>query len=162
MVQPVELLTNTNDPTKKTVCLYSMGNAVSNQRRERMNLHTGHTEDGVLFSVTFAKYSNGKVVLEGVDLLPTWVNCYNSAKTGKRVYEIIPLDKSLEDWKTAFEFTEQSLDKAEKSYDRTMKIVGDGLSDVKNYLQDPEAYIEAENANNTSSEVSSTESSETE
>lgn len=162
VVQPVELLTNTNDPTKKTVCLYSMGNAVSNQRRERMNLNTGHTEDGVLFSVTFAKYSDGKVVLEGVDLLPTWVNCYNSAKTGKRVYEIIPLDKSLEDWKTAFEFTEQSLDKAEKSYDRTMKIVGDGLSDVKNYLQDPEAYIEVENANNTSSEVSSTESSDAE
>ena len=41
-----------------------MGNAVSNQRRERASIKTGHTEDGVLFSITFAKYSDGTVLLE--------------------------------------------------------------------------------------------------
>ena len=158
VVQPVELLTDSNDPSRKTVCLYSMGNAVSNQRRERMNLNTGHTEDGVLFSFTFAKYSDGKVVLESTDLLPTWVNYYTSAKTGKRVYEIIPLDKSITDWKSAFDLTDTSLSKAEKSYERTMKIVGDGLNDVKAYLADPERYLAAEGAADTSSEAASSES----
>lgn len=162
VVQPIELLTSTTDPTQKTVCLYSMGNAVSNQRRDRMDLSTGHTEDGVLFSFTFAKYSDGTVVLEDADILPTWVNMYTSAKTGKRVYEIIPLDRSITDWKAAFDFTDTSLSNAEKSYDRTMKIVGEGLADVKAYLADPEGYIAAENADNTSSETDSTESSDTE
>lgn len=161
VVQPIELLTSTADPTHKTICLYSMGNAVSNQRKERMNLNTGHTEDGVLFSFTFAKYSDGKVVLEGADILPTWVNCYNSKATGKKVYEIIPLDKSLTDWKEAFDFTDTSLSNAQKSYDRTMKIVGEGLSDVKEYLADPEGYLEAElQADTTTSAQSDTHAEE--
>ena len=66
VVQPVDLLSSTTDPDHKTVCLYSMGNAISNQRRHLMNLNTGHTEDGVLFSFTFAEYSDGTVRLDSV------------------------------------------------------------------------------------------------
>ena len=54
VVEPIDLLTSETDPDHKTVCLYSMGNAVSNQRKERASIKTGHTEDGVLFSITFA------------------------------------------------------------------------------------------------------------
>ncbi len=134
VVQPVELLTSEEDATHKTVCIYSLGNAVSNQRKERMNLKTGHTEDGVLFSVTFAKYSDGTVVMEKADLLPTWVNMFTRKATGKKIYQIIPLDSSIEDWKTEFDLTDASEDNAKKSYERTMKIVSEGLIQVNDYL----------------------------
>ncbi len=135
VVQPVELLTSSVDEAHKTVCIYSVGNAVSNQRRERMNLKTGHTEDGVLFSVTFSKYSDGTVRLEGCDLLPTWVNMFNSkALDGKKVYQIIPLDTAKEDWFAAFDLRETSESNARASYERTQKIVGEGMTAVKEYL----------------------------
>ena len=59
----MNLLQSAADPDHHTVVLYSMGNAVSNQRKEEMQQSepTGHTEDGVLFCVTFAKYSDGSV-----------------------------------------------------------------------------------------------------
>lgn len=157
VVQPIDLLTSEADPSHKTVCLYSMGNAVSNQRRERMDLKTGHTEDGVLFQFTFAKYSDGTVVLENADILPTWVNMFTSKATGKKVYQIIPLDTEKEDWKEAFDLTDNSEAKAKESLERTQKIVGDGLKKVQDYLSsDENAYPKPETSELTdSSEVSS-------
>lgn len=152
VVQPIDLLTSESDPSHKTVCLYSMGNAVSNQRRERMNLKTGHTEDGVLFEFTFAKYSDGTVVLEDADILPTWVNMFTSKATGKKVYQIIPLDTEKTDWKEAFDLTDTSKKKAEESLARTQKIVGDGLKEVQDYLSsDENAYPKPETSEPTDS-----------
>ncbi len=142
VVQPVELLTSTKDASHKTVCLYSMGNAVSNQRREHMNLNTGHTEDGVLFSVTFSRYSDGTVVLEKADVLPTWVNLRTNAQ-GRNEYNILPLDKQIEDWKTQFSMTDGAYAKALASYDRTMAIVGDGLEQVNAYLRANAQQVES-------------------
>lgn len=141
VVQPMELLTSTTDDTHKTVCLYSLGNAVSNQRIAQMTLKTGHTEDGMLFSVTFAKYSDGTVVLESADVLPTWVNMHST--TGSREYNILPLDKEIEDWKTQFSLTDSTYSQALASYERTMAIVGDGLEQVDQYLSQHQAEIEA-------------------
>ena len=71
VIQPVQLLESTTDPNQKTVCLYSMGNAVSNQRFGNISyVNTAHTEDGLLFSATFEKYSDGTVYLQDVDILP--------------------------------------------------------------------------------------------
>ncbi len=133
VVQPVELLTSTKDTSQKTVCLYSMGNAVSNQRIQEMDLKTGHTEDGVLFSVTFSRYSDGTVILSSADLLPTWVDLRTSPT---KSYPILPLDKQIEDWKTQFGLTDATLSKAQASYDRTMAIVGEGMTAVNSYLSD--------------------------
>ncbi|MBP3478923.1 MAG: CapA family protein [Oscillospiraceae bacterium] len=140
VVQPVELLTSTTDAAHKTVCLYSMGNAVSNQRIGEMSLKTGHTEDGVLFSVTFTKYSDGTVILSDADLLPTWVDLRSSPK---KTYAILPLDKQIEDWKTQFSLTDSTLEKAQKSYDRTMAIVGEGMTQVDTYLTQLKQETEA-------------------
>lgn len=134
VVQPVELLTSTKDETHKTVCLYSMGNAVSNQRRQNMNLNTGHTEDGVLFSVTFSRYSDGTVILESANCLPTWVNLRTNPDNGRREYNILPLDDQIEDWKTQFALTDSTLSSCQASYDRTMAIVGEGMTQVNTYL----------------------------
>ena len=134
VIQPLDLLTSTTDEDHKTVCLYSTGNALSNQRIEHMNLKTGHTEDGIFFSFTFVKYSDGTVRVENVEVLPLWVNLYTSTTTKKAVYDILPLDKAVTDWKTAFTLTDSTLTQAEKSYDRTMKIVGAGLEKINEFL----------------------------
>ena len=131
VLQPVELLTSQNDPDHITVCLYSMGNAVSNQRIERVPSYGGYTEDGVLFRVTFASYSDGTVMLENTELLPTWVNLTRSEQTGKTAYEIIPLDRGVEDWKSTFTLTENEYAQAQRSYERTMSIVGKGLEQAQ-------------------------------
>ena len=134
VVQPVSLLESTVDPDHKTVCLYSMGNAVSNQRQGNLSsISTAHTEDGVLFSVTFCKYSDGTVYLQNVDLIPCWVNRHSTY--GKMEYNILPLDPETRDqWKDAYGLTDYTLSQAKKSYDRTMAIVGDGLTASQEYL----------------------------
>ena len=134
VIQPIDLLTSTTDDSHKTVCLYSTGNALSNQRRENMDKKTGHTEDGIFFTFSFVKYSDGTVRVENVEALPLWVNMYASTTTGKMVYDILPLDKEVKDWKTEFQLTSNSLASAEASYERTMKIVGEGLEEVQTYL----------------------------
>jgi poly-gamma-glutamate synthesis protein (capsule biosynthesis protein) len=142
VLQPVELLTST-DGNHNTLCIYSLGNAVSNQNRVEAGIpKTGHTEDGVLFSVTFTKYSDGTVILSDTNILPLWVNRHNNAE-GKRVYPVLPLDQQIEDWKTQFNLTDAMLQNARESYDRTMAIVGSGLASAKEYLAQQKALIES-------------------
>ena len=157
VVQPVELLTSTLDPDHKTVCLYSMGNAVSAQRRHKMNLKTGHTEDGVIFQVTFSKYSDGTVILETADAIPTWVNDqYQILSTGvlhtpepeepdptqpTESTETNPTESTAPAQPVLDETTRNQL---AASYERTMGIVGDGLAVVQAYLQSNTAQVEAE------------------
>ncbi len=134
VIQPVELLTS-KDNTHKTVCLYSMGNAVSNQRKDRAAIKTGHTEDGCLFSVTFNKYSDGRVIVADTELLPTWVNLFTDSKTGKKVYQIVPLDKSVANWKTTFHMSDAAAKSAEQSYNRTVEITGKGMAEAQSYCR---------------------------
>ena len=135
VVQPVDLLTSTVDPNHKTVVLYSMGNAVSNQRLGNLTslgVNTAHTEDGVFFSVTFEKYSDGEVYLVGANLLPTWVDLRTN---NGRQYAIIPLDYDrVDEWGTAFGLGDATVNAAKNSYARTMAIVGEGLTECQTYL----------------------------
>ena len=135
VVQPMELLQSTVDPDHKTVCLYSMGNAVSNQRQGNLTaISTPHTEDGVLFSVTFSKYSDGTVYLESTDLIPMWVMRRSDA-TGNE-YNMLPLDIEREaEWKELFNMQDYHVTSAKNSYDRTMAIVGEGLTDCQTWLE---------------------------
>lgn len=123
VVQPLETLTGENG--NRTLCLYSMGNAVSNQRRERMTSDkSGHTEDGLIFGVTFDKYSDGKVVLSDLTIIPTWVDM--NILDGKKQYRIVPLDIShMDRWD---DMLMSNVSFAKESYNRTMKLVGEGLN----------------------------------
>ena len=67
-------------------------------------------------------------------MIPTWINKYTSSATGKDVYDIYPLDDQIEDWKTQMDMRDSTEEKARASYDRTMKIVGEGLEEIQNYL----------------------------
>lgn len=144
VVEPVDLLQSSVDPDHKTVIIYSLGNAVSNQRLGNISyVSTAHTEDGALFSVTFEKYSDGKVYLAGADVLPTWVNMHSN--NGSKEYNILPLDISKEDqWTEMFNLTANNFSSAQASYKRTMDIVGEGLQECQDYLAqaktDREAY----------------------
>ena len=144
VVQPVDLIQSTQDPDHKTVCLYSMGNAVSNQRQGNISyINTAHTEDGVWFTVTFEKYSDGTVYLAGTELIPTWVNMHTG--NGKKEYNILPLDpETQDDWKSLYNMNDTNMNNALKSYDRTLAIVGGGMEKVQSYLQqkklDRDAY----------------------
>ena len=134
VVQPMELLESTVDPEHKTVCIYSVGNAVSNQRAGYISLAPGaYTEDGVLFEVTFEKYSDGKVYVAGTDVIPTWVNMHTTG--GVKEYNILPLeDDTRESWRETFNLNDNTMGFAQKSYDRTMGIVGEGLEACQSYL----------------------------
>ncbi len=165
-IQPLELIKAENG--NQTVCLYSMGNILSNQTIEAMyggtsattggndwqlggkcqyrdvksryndpnygNHHydcndNGHTEDGLLFEFTFNKYDDGTVLMNSVNVLPTW--CYvTKREDGQNNYTIIPLDKSVADWQTTFNIAQQDVVFAQRSYDRTMALVGDGITTI--------------------------------
>ena len=151
VVQPVELLESSTDPEHKTVCLYSTGNAVSNQRLGNLKaITTAHTEDGILFTVTFEKYSDGTVYLADVNACPTWVNMHRNAN-GKTEYNILPLDYDrVNEWCALFGIGETTFNAANNSYSRTMNIVGDGLKEAQGYLAQRKVdretyYLELEN-----------------
>ena len=135
VVQPLDLLQSTQDPAHQTVILYSMGNAVSNQRKEELpkDEPTGHTEDGVLFCVTYTKYSDGSVYTDSVELIPTWVNM--NSNTGKKEYNIVPLEEQqMPQWQTLYQLTDSQLSGAKASFDRTQAIVSPGLAKIQNAL----------------------------
>lgn len=137
VVEPMDLLTSTTDPEHKTVCIYSLGNAVSNQRKEEMqkSCPTGHTEDGALFTVTFEKYSDGTVHVSDADVLPTWVNKFTNGD-GKVEYNILPLDQETKDqWKTLYNLSDTQYAETQSSYSRTMDIVNTGLTKCRDYLE---------------------------
>lgn len=105
-----------------------------------MRLKTGHTEDGALFCFTFARYSDGTVLLEDVDLLPIWADRFDSQTTGNRVYQIIPLDVLVMDWKKEFDLADAREAEARNSYARTLAITGEGLEQIRRYLQNDENF----------------------
>lgn len=150
VVQPVDLLTSGTDAEHKTIVLYSMGNAVSNQRKEEMQQSepTGHTEDGVLFCVTFAKYSDGSVCVDSAELIPTWVNMH--ANSGSTEYNILPLEESTAaQWQAQFGLTDTQLANAKASFDRTQALTLTGMEKVQSYLaqqKQPQKNLPLDNA----------------
>lgn len=134
VLEPFETLTSENGNT--TYCLYSTGNLISNQRRESLSsvANENYTEDGIIFGITFQKWSDGTVEVCKLDAMPTWVAREN--RDGRRRYTIVPLDLDVEDWKTSFDLKDGSYLKG--SYERTMSVIGEGLNAAREALgQEP-------------------------
>lgn len=136
VVEPIELLESADG--HKTVCVYSVGNFVSNQRRQYMNLNTGHTEDGLVFTMTFSKYSDGTVKLEELEAIPTWVHLYSEG--GSKVYSIVPLnsDISANAAQLGLNKSTNGVSMAKASLDRTEKIIGEGYKDCLSFVKGEE------------------------
>ena len=124
VVQPMELI-HSEDGQNTTVYIYSLGNAVSNQRRELMSSSPkGHTEDGVMFSYTLKKSSDGEVSLTEVDIIPTWV--YKYSQNGYK-YTIYP----IENLETETSKYPDLASKLTESYERTKATVSEGLTECQ-------------------------------
>ncbi len=108
VIQKYDTLTNSKG--HQTLCLYSMGNELSNQRAELMNEDgfRGYTEDGLIFEVTYSKFNNGNVKITGLEILPTWVEYDGS-------YSIVPLDAEVDPYSWGASNTEAAMN----SYERT-------------------------------------------
>ncbi len=126
VVEPIELI-NSEDGETQTVCVYSVGNAVSNQRRGLMqtNAPNGHTEDGLMVSYKLKKDGKGVVSLVDFEAIPTWVDRY--LEGGKYKYTIYPME-NLEEAKTKYSHIASKLD---ESYNRTKEIMGTGLTECQ-------------------------------
>lgn len=122
VVEPIDILSS-EISNKQTVCLYSMGNAVSNQLAARMNLKTGHTEDGLVFETTFKRLEDGSVILDDIGATPTWANRFSVS--GGTKYMIIPLTEN-EDWSQKYSAVGR-VSEMKNSYSRTMDLVSEGI-----------------------------------
>lgn len=86
VVQPVEMI-KSSDGNHETLVIYSLGNYISNQRRQYLSMYT---EDGLMVNIDIEKKSDEKeAAVKKVTCIPTWVAKYSDGS--KYVYEIIPI-----------------------------------------------------------------------
>lgn len=134
VVQPVDLLTNTSGD-HQMLCVYSLGNHLSNQYRERMGdtEPTGHTEDGLMIELVLEKIEDQSVSLADVEFIPTWV--YRTPDVGEDEnpeFFILPLNNPQE---LLEQVNLPNLEAdIEESLNRTNEIIGNGTKKVKNAL----------------------------
>jgi hypothetical protein len=111
-----------------------------------MGLKTGHTEDGLILEMTFSKYSDGTVMFESVDAIPTWVHLYSQG--GKKVHSIVPLQGNLDSQKEklGLDKTSDGLSQAKASMARTNALVSEGEEKCNKYLGSQKTPIDKYNA----------------
>ena len=125
VVQPVDMITST-DGNNETLVIYSLGNFISNQRRELLG--TPFTEDGLMVDIEITK-DNEKTFVSKVNCIPTWVNKYN--QNGNIVYEVLPITEK-ENFSSLDNIT---LDKIKNSYNNTISQIKQ--SDIINVMDSP-------------------------
>lgn len=131
VLQPVSLL-HAEGGDRTTVCAYSLGNAISNQRRELLKTlcPTGHSEDGAIFTYSFTKTPDGKTTLTSVDLVPTWL--YKFTVGGKYRYTMYPIDNAAA--AKSYGLGAAADAKLSESYARSKAIVAEGLTECQQAL----------------------------
>ena len=106
---------------EKKFIAYSMGNFVSNQRRETMSNSRGkYTEDGIIISLQLEKDKfRGETTIKDVDYIPTWIHRYNTY--GKLEYKVMPTVDYIHGSNNDGEGLEQSvISKIKESHKQTM------------------------------------------
>ncbi len=134
VVQPVDLLTNSTGD-HQMLCVYSLGNHLSNQYKERLaeSMPTGHTEDGLMVNLTLQKNDDETVSLIQADFIPTWVyRTPNESDDGNPEYFILPLTDTKQILKE-ISLPELETDVPE-SYARTDAIISAGVSKIHSAL----------------------------
>ena len=125
VIQEFDVLEGASGNT--TYCLYSMGNTISNQRKEIMDPEEprGYTEDGLTFEISYMRFNNGRIKLQSIYILPTWVDIHYDG-----VFEVVPLDYNLasQTWDT------DNTAEAVASYNRTLGRLGEVYPEVRKSL----------------------------
>lgn len=126
-IQPIDVF-ETAETDHKMFCIFSQGNALSNQRTYLMmnEMPNGHTEDGVMVTLSLHQDVDGTVSISDVDILPTWV--YRFQNNGSKYY-ILPLDDA-EHLAETTGITDLG-DDPQRSRERTMEVLGEGLEKAK-------------------------------
>ena len=172
--QPIEILKSA-DGNHKTFCIYSIGNAFSNQT-QGVSTDLANCEDGVILMMTLHKSDKGAVSITDMEMIPTWVyreeresdvtdSDSESADSESDDSEEADAEASLTSETADTEDTEEEeddgsdelydyailpldnvkklekqtgltgiRDDAQASYDRTMKVLGDGFDEAKEEL----------------------------
>ena len=126
VVEPIETITST-DGKNKTLVIYSLGNYISNQRRESVG---AYSEDGLMVNIDISKNSNKEEAkIEKVTCIPTWVNKYNNGY--KTVYEIIPIENE-DDLNSIASLNEYNV---KQSYNNTASLID--TSDIITVVDSP-------------------------
>ncbi len=141
IIQPIELFQSTVNPEHSTVCLYSMGNSVSNIRHSLKWDYD--VEDGLFFNVTFAKYSDGSVIVEGADIYPYYVERYEYTSEKPYMFPIYPLNLPQDQWREAYDLTDAAFTACKNSLKRTEEKLLSGLETVNNHFSQKQAQLEA-------------------
>ncbi|MGO1818329.1 MAG: CapA family protein [Senegalia sp. (in: firmicutes)] len=100
--------------------IYSMGNFISNQRRETLpNVRNNiYTEDGIMININFKKnLKTEEVIIEDVNYLPTWV--YKYAENSRNKYEILPVADFVNDEKLSVDIRKR----LKNSFNQTMELM---------------------------------------
>lgn len=100
--------------------IYSMGNFISNQRRETLpnTRNNIYTEDGVMVNINFKKnLKTEKVIIDEVNYTPTWV--YKYPKGSKSEYKILPITDFVNDKKLSLDVRKR----LEDSFNQTMELM---------------------------------------
>lgn len=126
VVQPMEMIkSDKND--NETLVIYSLGNLLSNQRKELVKKN--YTEDGLIVNIDINKnLETNKTKISQVEYIPTWVNKYTSSDN-KLNYEIIPITNEAD----ILSIPNLDYDKIKDSYTNTTSIIEDtDIIKVKN------------------------------
>ena len=127
VVQPVEMI-KSSDGSNETLIVYSLGNLISNQRKE--TLGNSYTEDGLIVSIDINKdSSNSDAYVSNVKCIPTWVNKYSD--NNKFVYEVVPIEDNV----TLNTMENLSKDRVKQSYSNTSSLID--TSDIIQVVSSP-------------------------
>lgn len=105
----------------KTYVAYSLGNFLSNQRKETLGEGGEFSEDGVILNIDIQKNNETEeTTVQNVEYIPTWVYRYEAEEDTEFDYRILPIEASLENP----EFSEEVVARMKNSYEETMSRIG--------------------------------------
>jgi len=104
LVQSIEFM-ESSDGSREGLVVYSMGNFLSNQRNEILNIEG--TENGLITITTLARNEKGSVFIEKAEYIPTWINLYE--KNSNPTYEIVPISEDASETSILFHANEDKL-----------------------------------------------------
>ncbi len=109
----------------ETYVFYSVGNFLSNQRYEILKQRL--SENGIIVYFDVNKLSDGRVYITNPMYVPTWVNKYLGS-SGKYVYEILPLNEPLSNFKLSYQKNKW---RAENALKTIKEVVESGNMGIK-------------------------------
>ncbi|MGL4797328.1 MAG: CapA family protein [Paraclostridium sp.] len=118
VVQPIEMI-KSDESDNETLVVYSLGNFLSNQRKEILNKN--YTEDGIIVNIGITKnLETNETKVSQVEYIPTWVNKYKDS-SNQLNYEIIPIVNESD----ILSIPNLDYNKVKTSYENTTSIIED-------------------------------------